>query len=376
MPLSETAQKALDALQGKDVSPEGVPTTITEVSQPEPVGPEDDISSYLNSPAEEPAEEATAEDAVEEQKSSEEVPASDDADEPAKPVELSEEKDVEYVAVTDHTGKRKKIKVDYSDKNKIRKAFEMAGGMRKFQAERDSIKKEFEEFKETAGQKASSFDKLEEIYQDEGFSGLVNFLEDDPQAFDRLVDEALELRNAGPEAIAQHEQSLEAKRKSRAEQKRLAELESREKGLQEREEAMEEARLESQIHPAFDRYRFAGKLGDADQEYMLDEMVWNNALKKLEDYPEDVPLTQALIDKEFRNVANKVRKLVNVQAKKQTKKIIKETKKEAAENVQAKALSGMGGGQQSLAQEAADLIRNKKAGEILKNPGRFAKLFS
>lgn len=364
MALSETGQKALDLFkQGKDPA-EAVETSVPgqfEESSPEPIEKGsipglDDYLSQESEPAESEPEKPEAESA---EASSESTESEDDqGDDPELSKEGEAEKDHEYVVVTDHTGKRKKLKVDYSDRDKIKKAFQMQAGARKWQAERDDLKKRWE----SAEPKVQSWDKLEEIYKEEGAAGLVNFLEDDPEAFTRLVDEDLARRNASPEELEQYRQKDE----ERARKKREEEFERKQRELAEKEEAIETQLLESQIHPSFDRYRFAGKLGDADQENMLDEMVWNNALKRLEDYPEDVTLSQSMIDKEFRKVANSVRKLVNTQAKNQTKKIVKDKKSKAQERTQMAAMKGMGG-QAKAAAELKDSIRSGNTAGILSN---------
>ena len=86
--------------------------------------------------------------------------------------------------------------------------------------------------------------------------------------------------------------------------------------------------LESTVHPSFDRYRFADKLGDANTEAMFDEMLWNSALKRLEPYEEKgIPLTSDLVEKEFKAVSVALRKQINVQAEKKAAKAVAQRKR-------------------------------------------------
>lgn len=365
MALSETGQKALELFKsGQDPmqAVEDGPSGPYEESDPQPVNPGEVpgiATEAFNAPSGDEADSQSAKPEVESGETLEASTESEDVEEDEAQLSSEEnaEPDTEIVTVTDHTGKRKKIKIDYTDRNSIKKAHQMMAGARKWQVERDQERS----WRTENAPKVENWDRLEKIFSEEGSRGLINFLEDDPEAFSRLVDEDLARRNASPEELAEYQRQDEERARTRREE----DFERRQNELAEREEAIETQRLESQINPAFDRYRFAGKLGDEDQEHMLDEMVWNNALKKLEDYPEDTELTQAMIDREFRNVAMKVRKLVNTEAQKQTKKIVKQKKAKAAEQTQIAAKKGMGA--ERGAAEIRDSIRSGNVAGILSN---------
>lgn len=101
--------------------------------------------------------------------------------------------------------------------------------------------------------------------------------------------------------------------------------------------------MESKVHPSFDRYRFAGKLGDEVVEARLDQAVWDQALKRLEEYPDHVELTPNIIEKEFRDISNSFRKIITKQAEVKAQKVVTNKKIAAQENAATAAMSSMMG---------------------------------
>ncbi len=111
---------------------------------------------------------------------------------------------------------------------------------------------------------------------------------------------------------------------------------------QEKEQA-EIRSLESKLQPAFDRYRFAGKLGDEATENLYDESIWIKVRGRLSEYPDEVELTQAIIDKEFRTVYNAFKKHIKVQTEKQLKKTVENKKAQTAKRARVAAKKGLSG---------------------------------
>jgi hypothetical protein len=219
---------------------------------------------------------------------------------------------------------------------------------------------------------------MNRVYSDKGVEGLVDLLEGKPGAYkDRLkreMDKARFLENASPEEIEALEQRESNDRNAKELEKIRKENEEFRKQMTEKEERAQLASLESQVHPAFDKYRFADKLGNADDELMFDEMLWNSALKRLEPYEEKgIDLSPELVEREFRTVATAIRKRIGLQAEKKASKVIEQKKKEATENVQAKVMSGYKRG--GVADEARDLINNNNLTGLLKNWGKYGSVF-
>lgn len=283
----------------------------------------------------------------------------------------------ESIVVTDEKGKRR-IEVDFNNKDQIKKYVQMAHGARKWQAERDQA---LSKAKELEGQYSSlkgNWDVLEQTYQQSGVEGLIDLLEGRQGAFSEWeksrIDRYEALKKASPaEREAFELREREALRQREIERIRKENEDFKSKVLQEKETA-ELRSLEGTIHPTFDRYRFADKLGDANTEQMFDEMLWNAALKRLEPYEEKgLPITADLAEREFKAVATALRKQINVQAEKKAAKAVEQKKREATENVQAAVSNGYRSS--PVAKEAEDLIRNGNIGALFKGWNKYGKAF-
>lgn len=282
----------------------------------------------------------------------------------------------ESITITDDKGRRQ-IEIDYSDKEAIKKAFQFQYGARKWQAERDqaitgkkSLETEYTKLKADWEALDSAFNK--------GPEHLFDILKGQSGSFDKYLQERIEraeyLRNATPDEI----QALEVKERAERLEKENKDLMQRNQEFMTKVEAEREQaemhKMESQVTPVFDKYRFAEKLGNPENEQMFDEMLWNTAMKRLIPYEEQGILTPELIDREFRNVSAAVRKQIGVQAEKQVSKVVDQKKREATENVQAKVMSGYKTG--GSAQEAKDLINKGDLTTLLKGWGKYGSLFN
>lgn len=284
----------------------------------------------------------------------------------------------ESIIVTDETGK-KKIKVDWNNKEKLKQYVQLAHGARKWQAERDqalSAKSEIEgKLKELSG----NWETLENAYQTGGVGALVDLLEGRQGAFSEWEKSRIDRYNFLQKATPAQKELFEAKEKESQREAELARIRKenedfRNSVMAEKEAASLKA-LESTVHPAFDRYRFADKLGDADTETMFDELLWNNALKRLEPYEEKgVPLTADLVEKEFKAVSSALRKRINVQAEKKAAKAVEQKKREATENAQAAVSAGYRS--TNVGQEAMKLASEGNLGALFKNWSKYGKAFS
>lgn len=283
----------------------------------------------------------------------------------------------EVITVTDEKGQKRKVEIDFSDRERIRKAFSMESGARKWQAERDAALNTKKQAEAKLGEIQGNWNKLDEAYQQSGLEGMYDLVKG-PGAFKqhvaKQVEKALFLQKASP---AEREQLLaqEAQELSRQELDKLRkDNEDFKKQVVQEREVAETRSLESKIHPVFEKYRFADKLGDSNDEHIFDQMLWKTSMDRLEEAENaGVDVTPELIHKEFSEVAQRIRKRIGVQAEKKASKVIETKKREATENVQSKMMSGYKSG--SLGQEARDLINNGNLTGLMKNWGKYGGLF-
>lgn len=283
----------------------------------------------------------------------------------------------EIITVTDDKGKRK-IEVDFSNKEQMKKFVQMAHGARKWQSERDQALTQIKDVETKYTNLKNTWDIIEKAYSENGIEGIVDVIEGRPGAFNEWeksrIDRYEMLKKASPaerELITAKEQ--ESRRLREIEQMKK-ENENFKKSIQAEREAAELRSLESTVHPAFDRYRFADKLGDGDTEQMFDQMLWDTSLKRLEQYEEQsVPITADLVEKEFKAVATALRKRINVQADKKAAKAVEQKKQEATEHVQAAVSSGYRNS--NLQKEASDMIRNGNLTGLFKQWNKYGSVF-
>ena len=310
-----------------------------------PDSPVDTYESYLQS-LEKPEGEAESEaqPSTPEEAQDSDSPASESQDLPAK----------EDLYVTLENGRRAKITADYSDRTKIRKAYEMAAGMRKFQAERDQERSRIKELDSKLNDLKGTWEKLETAYQSGGIEGLIDLLEGRPGASKDYIAKRLEqerLREAmSPAERAQLDlqERLEMDRRQREQAERTQKMELEK--MQARLAEADEKETRALITPSFEKYRFKGKLGDPVAEHHFDQAVWMQALSNLEQL-EDDQLSPEIIDREFAKVSQAFARAAKTQASKATKAAVDEKKREAKTQAAVSAIKGMnntGGKEQDL----------------------------
>lgn len=279
------------------------------------------------------------------------------------------------------------IEVDYENREAIDRAHLLAHGARKWQAERDQARKELDQIRSAHEPLRKHWDTLEGAFREKGIEGVIDLLEGSPGSYQKHLQSAIQrenfLRNASPEEKAALEAREAVERQQREIERIRKENEDFRKSVEQQREEAETRALESKIHPSFEKYRFKGKLGNADREHLLDEMVWNSALRKLEPYEEQgLEITPEVIDSEFRKAASAIRSTVSATANKAAAKTVERKKQQATEHAQAAVRSGMGSSaqRQAKAKEAMSLIDQGSGGltNLLKgwNTNGYGKLFS
>ena len=285
--------------------------------------------------------------------------------------------DKELITITDDKGRRQ-VELDYTDRAAMKRNALLAHGSRKWQAERDQYKGQVENLTKELGDIRTNWDALEGAFRGKGIEGVIDLLEGKPGAYAahirKQVERAEFIRTASPEQLERLQEKEEAERE-KAEAARLRqEFEELKTSVSKEKEQAQIHAAESLVNPTFGKYRFDGKLGDAETEAMFDEMLWNTTMRRLEPYDKQGLLTKELIDKEFRTVASAIRKRINVQAGKTADKVVAQRKQEATENVQSQVKAGYSK-KDGAAQEAKDMIEQGNIKGLFKNWGRIGGAF-
>lgn len=285
----------------------------------------------------------------------------------------------EVITVTDETGKRRKVEIDWNDKEKIKKDLSLSYGARKWQAERDQAIQREKALAAKHSEVSNNWSTLEQAFSTGGVEGLVDLLEGRKGAYKDSVKKQMErekfLAEASPAELKALQEREEAELTRRDLEKLRQENEKFKQEITQERETAELRNLEARIHPAFHKYRFADKLGNETDEHMFDEMLWNTTLKRLEPYEEQgLEISPELVEKEFATVSSAIRRRIGQQAEKRVVRTTQQKKQEATENVQAKIMSGyMEGG---AAKEARDLINSGNTKGLLRNWSKYSQLFN
>jgi hypothetical protein len=320
----------------------GINISTSDTKEHSEVETYDSYLQSLEQPSEEASEEAGLSDGQAEQEALpenheellEEEPASDASNSAA----------TEELTVTLENGRKAKILADYEDRSKIRKAYEMAAGMRKFQAERDQEKQRAKTLNEELSTLKSTWDSLEDAYQNGGVEGVIDLLEGREGASKEYIAKRLEQErlkeSMSPDERArlELEERLELDRKAVSQKERIRQKEMEE--LRAKLEEADEKETRALITPAFERYRFKGKLGDEVAEHHFDQAVWMQALSNLEKL-DDSEITADVIDREFERVSSAFARAAKQQASKATKQAVETKKRQAKTQAAVSAMKGV-----------------------------------
>jgi hypothetical protein len=271
-----------------------------------------------------------------------------DADARPEPQETkpSTSDDVETITVTDHKGKRQ-ISIDYSDKAKIKKAFQLAAGMRKFQAERDAERTKAETSTKQLSEYQARFQKLEAAWESGREDGILRLLTGGKGVDDIVAERAAKAQRraeATPAELARMDAEEAISSKDSELQRvsnRVKELEGK---LEQNLTTAEQQKMEAMTHPVFDKYRFSGKSGDKETARDMDEMLWLKATRTLDSYAEQgINITPAIVDQEFKRLHSIMSRAIKTEADAQVSNVITSKKSNAlgtAQTMVNKSLSG------------------------------------
>ena len=264
---------------------------------------------------------------------------------------------LEEVLVKDARGRKKKLQIDYQDKEAIKKQALLAHGARKWQNERDTAKKQLNDISPKYQELQSQFGKLEEAYASGGVQALVDLL-DGEGAHDKyqksLIDRYENRKTASVEELAQMDAQEHSNKQSSAFEKLQQEMqELREQTAQSKDEAAFDA-MTALVTPSFDKFRFDGKLGDSVQEHRLDTMLWNEVSENLATMEDSgTTVTREMARREFRKVSSDLRKMITVQGERKAKKTIAKKKQEATTHAQKRVINGVTSNRSADALKAA-----------------------
>jgi len=305
---------------------------------------------------------------AEENETQTDLPATDAAK--AAKAQATTDGQKEFIFVTDEAGKRRKVEIDYNDRASVKKAFELMHGARKWQAERDRAIQQQKE----ASEKAAKLDKLwtamERAYEEGGELGVLDLIGGRQGAAQDFLKKQYErqkfLETASDQEIAQLEGRERLERLERELAKERKSKQEWEQKMASERETAELRSLESRVHPAFEKYRFDGKLGSAEEEWMFDEMLWNTTMKRLEPYEaKGEEITRELVEREFRTVSSALRKRITGVAEKTATKVVEQKKQDALTGAQTASQNAYKKG--GLAKEASDLLRSGNLRGLFQN---------
>ena len=261
----------------------------------------------------------------------------------------------------------KKLKVDFNDREKLTKYVKLAMGARQWQAERDQSKQELAKLKEQMNDLKDFESTIETAWANDGIEGLIKTVSGDEDSFSKYMDAYYEKRRAKEDATPDQLERLELQEALEKREQMLnrmkQEQESNSKKAAEQAERAEIAKLQNLLTPAFNKYRFSGKLGDAEAENNIDSAIYARAKQALAEIPDEVELTAKIVDREFRKVANSFRKYVQSETKKKVTKAIKNKQAEAAKKVAL--ATGSTPAEASNETKAKELLKQGKGREAL-----------
>jgi hypothetical protein len=281
-----------------------------------------------------------------------------------------EEQDVEEIAITDDTG-RKKIKVNFKDRESIKKAYSMAAASRKWKLDKDRAESKVKEIEPKYQELSTLWNSVESVYKSDGVAGLVNLIEGKPEAYEefkkKLVEEQDFLRNASPEQLDKWEFEARAKKAEQEVERLRNEVKAQVEKMQKEKEDSEMSNLNSKLVPSFNKYRLKGKLGDTELEARFDKAIWREVMDNLSAYPETVDIS-AHIEAEFKKVSQLYSKGYQKAVQGKVSSVVKDKKVKAAQSM----ASTVNKAQKSSTED--EKVLNDLRGGNLK--GAFSSLFS
>ena len=273
----------------------------------------------------------------------------------------------------------KYLEVDYSNKERINQAFLMEHGARKWQAERDQVKKERDELSGKYTELNEFWTTLEKAYREQGEEGVIDAIHGRQGAAKEFIESRIKraevLRNASPEERALLESREQAAKRDRELERIRKENDDFKATVEQEREQARLSAVESRINPAYEKYSFSGKLGDENDEHIFNDMLWNTSLRKLQPYEDQgLDITPAMAEKAFAETARALRKRITGYGEQVAAKTVERKKERSASAVQNKVASGYRG-EQGDKEKAMDLLKQGDITSLFQGARTFGKIF-
>ena len=248
---------------------------------------------------------------------------------------------VKEIVVKGKDGKRKNIKVDFSDTERMTKYVQKAANAVRLQSERDALQAQVQKLSESQ----TALDRLQQILDTSSYEGLIDHLNADNGGFKAWMDDKVARHEQRLHASEDELARLDAEDKASQYERRLQLIEQqqqeREERLQQESQQAELNKLQSEVNPIYFKYTFDGKLGDSVAEQRHNKAMFREVTSTLDELAEQgVRVTPAVIEREFRAYATPLLKGVNRRVRQNTKKAIDKKKSEATQNAQQQVRKG------------------------------------
>lgn len=279
--LSSEAQAEVNGLFGMGGAPEANETEETAVSD-EVESPEVDEELETDSQPEEQSDEESGEELDSDEEDSQ-----------------SSEADIEYIKANG-----KKIKVDFNDREQIKRVTALAAGARQWQVERDNLQKQFDGLNEEHGKLKEVMDYLEENKDDhekvfEAVTGMS--LE---EKFQQWASEQNMINTMSESEKELYLSNVDHQKRMKEVERREAALKAKLDQIEAEKEKTERAKQASIANPIFFKYNFDNELGDANLEHRLNRTLWNEAKHELAQLDE---VTPDAVEEAFQRISNQLR---------------------------------------------------------------------
>ena len=260
--------------------------------------------------------------------------------------------DIERIKVTGPHGPEE-IEINYSEKEAIKKAFSMSHGARKWASERDSLAKRLKDMEPDYKDSVETRDAIVGAFKQKGFKGLVNLLLQDEKGYDNLLEMEVQKRQAYTTATPELKAKMDAEARYeellrqmqfKEEQTKLEneKLTKRQAQIAAEQQAVAEQSFTTMASTALQMNSFKGKLGDVELESRLDDSVWSNVRKALSQLPDDMDITQELLNSMVSKEVGLFNKGLGRKVEADVKQSVDKTKQASANKLATAAQQGMG----------------------------------
>lgn len=284
----------------------------------------------------------------------------EDQEQSSETPETSEElSGIKEISVKGKDGKRRNIKVDFSDHDRMTKYVQKAANAVRLQSERDALQAQVSKLNESQ----TAIDNLQSIIDTKGFEGLIDHLNADNGGFSAWMEHKMARQEQRLHATEDELAKYDAEDKASELQKRLELIErqqkEREERLSEESSQAEISKLQSMVNPIYFKYTFDGKLGDSVAEQRQNRAMFREVTSTLDALKDQgVNVTPQIVEREFRLYTTPLLKGVNRKVKQNTKRAIDKKKIEATTNAQQAVRKGYNNDSIDAAMDSGNWVQN------------------